>query len=357
MKLQRQELKDLMKNKMMQGGLREDHAEQTAEILTWAHERGYASHGAVRVEYYTERIAKGGITHEPNITWTQTGPCSAIMDGDNGIGYWVATKATEKAIEMAKENGVAIVGMANISHTGAIGYYTEMCAKEGLLGFIFCQSDPMAVPYGGVEPYYGTNPISFAAPTADERLVVFDMATTVQAWGKILDKRSQGAEIPDDWAVDVDGAPVTDPHKVNALTPIAGAKGYGLMMFVDVFSGILNGVPFGKHVSSMYHDCSKGRELGQTIIVIDPERFCGAEQFKKNMSISCDELSQMKAAPGMGKVYYPGERAVMRREKTYANGGIDVVDAIVDYLKSDDVHFDRYDHKNRFADDVASLES
>lgn len=225
--------------------------------MTWAHERGFASHGAVRVEYYCERIFKGGITHEPNITWNQTGPCSGIMDGDNGIGYWVATKATEKAIEMAKENGVAIVGMANVSHTGAIGYYTEMCAKEGLAAITFCQSDPMAVPYGGTEPYYGTNPISFACPTADDRNVVFDMATTVQAWGKILDKRSQGAEIPADWAVDEDGAPVTDPHKVNALVPIAGAKGYGLMMMVDIFSGVLLGVPFGKHVSSMYHDCSK----------------------------------------------------------------------------------------------------
>ena len=343
MRLSREELKSLMKNKLIQAGLREDHADQTAEILTWAHERGFASHGAVRVEYYCERIFKGGITHEPNITWNQTGPCSGIMDGDNGIGYWVATKATEKAIEMAKENGVAIVGMANVSHTGAIGYYTEMCAKEGLAAITFCQSDPMAVPYGGTEPYYGTNPISFACPTADDRNVVFDMATTVQAWGKILDKRSQGAEIPADWAV-------TDPHKVNALVPIAGAKGYGLMMMVDIFSGVLLGVPFGKHVSSMYHDCSKGRELGQTIIVIDPERFCGAEQFKKNMSQTCDELNAMRPAPGFDKVYYPGQRALMRRDKAYAEGGIEVVDELVDYLKSDAIHFDRYDHKNRFAD-------
>ena len=343
MRLSREELKGLMKNKLIQAGLREDHADQTAEILTWAHERGFASHGAVRVEYYCERIFKGGITHEPNITWKQTGPCSGIMDGDNGIGYWVATKATEKAIEMAKENGVAIVGMANVSHTGAIGYYTEMCAKEGLAAITFCQSDPMAVPYGGTEPYYGTNPISFACPTADDRNVVFDM-------GKILDKRSQGAEIPADWAVDEDGAPVTDPHKVNALVPIAGAKGYGLMMMVDIFSGVLLGVPFGKHVSSMYHDCSKGRELGQTIIVIDPERFCGAEQFKKNMSQTCDELNAMRPAPGFDKVYYPGQRALMRRDKAYAEGGIEVVDELVDYLKSDAIHFDRYDHKNRFAD-------
>ena len=351
MRLARAELKSLMKNKMMAAGLSEEHAEQTAEILTWAHERGYASHGAVRVEYYSERIFKGGITVNPNITWRQTGPCSGIMDGDNGIGYWVATKATEKAIEMAKENGVAVVGMANVSHTGSIGYYSEMCAKEGLVAITFCQSDPMAVPYGGAEPYYGTNPISFAAPTADGRNVVFDMATTVQAWGKILDKRSQGASIPDTWAVDKDGAPVTDPHQVNALCPISGAKGYGLMMMVDVFSGVLLGVPFGKHVSSMYYDCSKGRELGQMIIVMDPERFVGAEAFKASMSQVCDELNATKPAPGFDKVYYPGERACMRKAANDENG-IEVVDELVEYLRSDAIHFDRWDHKNRFADPI-----
>lgn len=350
MRLSRNELKDLMKNKMAKAGLSEEHAETAAEILTWADERGYHSHGAVRVEYYSERIAKGGITADPKITWKENGPCSGILDGDNGCGYVIAKMGMEKAIEIAKKNGVAIVGMSNLSHSGSLGYYTEMAAKEDLAAISFCQSDPMAVPYGGTEPYYGTNPISFAAPTADERMVVFDMATTVQAWGKILDKRSRHESIPDNWAVDEEGAPVTDPNKVNALLPIAGAKGYGLMMMVDVFSGVLLGVPFGKHVSSMYHDLSKGRELGQMHIVIDPERFVGIDTFKKNMSQVCDELSAMKPAPGHDKVYYPGERAVMRRDQAYAQGGIEIVDEIVEYLKSDDIHYNRYDHKNRFAE-------
>ena len=39
-----------------------------------------------------------------------------------------------------------------------------------------------------------------------------------------------------------------------------------------------------------------------------------------------------------------------RQDKAYAEGGIEVVDELVDYLKSDAIHFDRYDHKNRFAD-------
>ena len=68
------------------------------------------------------------------------------------------------------------------------------------------------------------------------------------------------------------------------------------------------------------------------------------------MSQTCDELNAMRPAPGFDKVYYPGQRALMRRDKAYAEGGIEVVDELVDYLKSDAIHFNRYDHKNRFAD-------
>ena len=73
-------------------------------------------------------------------------------------------------------------------------------------------------------------------------------------------------------------------------------------------------------------------------------------EFKKSMSQSLDELGDMPAAEGFGKVYYPGERAVMRCDKAYATGGIEIVDEIYNYLASDDIHYDRYDHKNRFAE-------
>ena len=37
-------------------------------------------------------------------------------------------------------------------------------------------------------------------------------------------------------------------------------------------------------------------------------------------------------------------------ENDYATGGLDVADELVEYLKGEQVHFNRYDHKNRFAD-------
>lgn len=350
MKVEKKRLKQLMKDKLHKAGLSEEHADIAAEILTWADERGYHSHGAVRVEYYAERISKGGINVNPDFKFEKTGPATGMFYGDNGCGYPAATYSMEEAIKMAKETGVAVVGVQRISHSGSLGYYVEMAAKEDLVAISMCQSDPMAVPYGGSEEYYGTNPIAFGVPTADGRRVIFDMATTVQAWGKILFARSKKEPIPDSWAVDEDGKPTTDSTKVNALVPIAGAKGYGLMMMVDVLSGVMLGVPFGKHVSSMYADLSKGRDLGQLHIVIDPSKFTDLDSFKKNMSTVLDELGSMKPAHGFDKVYYPGERAQLRKEKYENNGGIEIVDDLYNYLVSDAIHFNRYDHKNKFAE-------
>ncbi|ARC86087.1 ureidoglycolate dehydrogenase [Clostridium argentinense CDC 2741] len=349
MKVERKKLKQLMKDKLHKAGLSDEHADIIAEILTWSDERGYHSHGAVRVEYYAERIFKGGINTNPKFSFEKTGPASGIYSGDNGCGYVAATFSMEEAIKMAKETGVAVVGVKNISHSGSIGYYVEMATKEDLVAISMCQSDPMAVPYGGSEPYYGTNPIAFGVPTADDRAVIFDMATTVQAWGKILVARSKKEPIPDTWAVDEDGNPTTDSTKVNALVPIAGPKGYGLMMMVDVLSGVLLGLPFGKHVSSMYEDLSKGRDLGQLHIVIDPSRFTDIESFKKNMSTVLDELGEIKPAEGFDRVNYPGERALIRKEK-YDKEGVEIVDDIYNYLIGDAIHFDNYDHKNKFAE-------
>jgi len=349
MRLSKEELFNLMKQKFMKAGLNEGAAHDVADVLTYADHRGIHSHGAVRVEYYSERIAKGGITANPNYTFEQTGPASAVFDGDNGPGHQIAKQAMEKAIAMAKKSGVAVVGMKHISHSGALGYFVEMAAEQDMVALSMCQSDPMAVPFGGTEPYFGTNPIAFSAPSADDRIITFDMATTVQAWGKILDARSKNASIPDSWAVDATGAPTTNARDVHALLPIAGPKGYGLMMLVDILSGSLLGVPHGIHVSSMYQDLTKGRDLGQLHIVINPAYFTDLDAFKRQITTMLNELKTQPAAEGYREIYYPGERGILR-SKEYDEDGIEIVDDIYNYLVSDDIHYDRYHGKNRFAE-------
>lgn len=343
------ELHRLIKNKLEAAGLRSEQAEEVAKHLVYADACGIHSHGAVRVDYYAERIAKGGITIDPQLKFEKTGPSSAIFHGDNGMGHYVSNLAIEEAIPFAKETGVAVVGVSRMGHSGVLSYYVKKAAENDLICIAMCQSDPMVVPFGGAENYYGTNPIAFSAPRKNGHPFVFDMATTVQAWGKILDARSKNQEIPNTWAVDQAGVPTTDPHDVAGLLPIAGPKGYGLMMMVDILSGMLMGLPFGKHVSSMYDKMNEGRELGQLYILIDPSRFTSLELFKENMEQTFEELHQIKPAEGFDQVYVPGELGQQRYEK-YSVEGIPVEQNIYNYLVSETVHFDKYGGLNAFAE-------
>lgn len=342
------ELQDLMKNKFMAAGLKEEHAEETARHLTYADACGMHSHGTVRVAYYAERIAKGGVNLDPNITFEKTGSSSGVVHGDNGMGQYVCNEALKYAIDMAKDSGVAAVGVSRTGHSGMLSYYMKKAAEENLVALSMCQSDPMVVPFGGSENYFGTNPFAFSAPSTNGKSIVFDMATTVQAWGKILDARSKGRLIPDSWAVDGEGNPTTDPNSVKGLLPISGPKGYGLMMMIDVISGSLLGLPFGKHVSSMYEDLTQKRNLGQFYILMDPAKFTKLENFKKQVASMIDELHEMKPAKGYDQVYLPGERSQIRYRRAMENG-IEVATEIYDYLKSDTVHLDMYNGRGAFA--------
>lgn len=348
MRVDKKKLHSLISDKLHKAGLSREHADIVADVLVHADLRGVHSHGAMRTEYYSERISKGGTNTSPNFKFDRTGPCSAVFDGDNAAGHVVAKIGMDRAIEIARENGVSVVGMRRMGHSGALSYFVEQAADAGLLGLSVCQSDPMAAPYGGADPFFGTHPIAFASPSADGRHVIVDLAVTVQAWGKILHARSREEPIPDTWAIDHDGNPTTDPFKVGALNHIAEAKGYALAMMVDILSGVLLGLPFGKDVSSMYNDLTEQRNLGQLHIVLDPARFTDKAAFLQNINRLMADLNNVRPAPGFKSVRYPGQGS-NERQAAYERDGIEIVDAIYDYLVSDTIHGDNYSGKGAFA--------
>ncbi|SHH59838.1 ureidoglycolate dehydrogenase (NAD+) [Anaerosphaera aminiphila DSM 21120] len=337
-----EELKELIKNKLMSAGLPTEHAEAVSDHLAYADAHGIHSHGAVRVEYYAERISKGGSNINPNISYELKSDSIGILDGDNAVGHFIANLGLKKAIALSKKSGVGVVGMKNLGHCGALSYYLRKSAEEGYITIAMAQSDPMVVMYGGVEPYFGTNPIGFCAPRKNGSPIIFDMATTVIAWGKVLDARSKGTSIPNNSAIDKDGNVTTNPNEAVSLLPIADYKGSGLMMMVDILAGVLLGQPFGKHVSSMYSDLSKGRELGLLYIVLNPEFFVGSEVFKNSIDQMVEEIHSMEVVEGHDKISYPGENSE-NIYKLYSKEGIPIVQDIYNYLISSDIHFNKYD--------------
>ncbi|MGP4105755.1 ureidoglycolate dehydrogenase [Virgibacillus sp. L01] len=327
------ELKLLVINKLTEANVSEEHASVVADVLVHADSRGVSSHGVLRTEHYVKRMNEGGMNPNPEFNVEDRGKTGALFDGDNGMGHVITKKAMDKAIDLAKKNGIGMVGIVNSSHCGALSYFAEQAAKEEVVSMVMTQTDSAVVPFGGSEPYFGTNPIAYGFPTKNNKPIILDMATSNVALGKVLHARETGKSIPDNWGVDANGNPVTNPNLVKNLLPIGGPKGYGLALTVDVLSGILTGSAFGTNIASMYGDYNNYRRLGHVIITVDPGLFIEKDQFLENIDNMIDELHQLEPAEGFKSVMVPGEPEQLKEEERL-NSGIPVPESIYEYLTS-----------------------
>ena len=269
-------------------------ARLVAETLVAANLRGVDSHGVVRLPHYATRLRNGTVNARPSITARRTGPSTALVEGDAGMGQLVAARAMREAIALAKESGAGAVVARNSSHCGACAWFVEMAVKEGLIGVALTHTDSIMVPPGMKRIFLGSNPIAFGAPG-----VIIDMSTTHVAWGKILVARQEGKSIPPDWGIDADGRPTTDPHRVVGLAPTGGHKGYALATMVEILCAQLAGVPFGRHVTKMYGELDKPRNLGHFMLALDVARFTARERFAQDIGAFLQEIEAEGAlAPG-----------------------------------------------------------
>ncbi|HEV3009685.1 MAG TPA: Ldh family oxidoreductase [Burkholderiales bacterium] len=279
-------------------GLEAADARLVAETLVAANLRGVDSHGVVRLPHYATRLRNGTVKARPTISAKRTGPSAAVVEGDAGMGQLVATRAMQEAISLARQSGVGAVVARNSSHCGACAWFVEMAVRQGMVGVALTHTDSIMVPPGMKRIFLGSNPIAFGAP-AEPEPVIIDLSTTHVAWGKILVARQEGKPVPPDWGVDAGGKATTDPQRVVGLAPTGGHKGYALAMMVEILCAQLAGVPFGRHVTKMYGELDKPRNLGHFMLALDVGRFADPKVFGGQISRFVEEIHAEQAlAPG-----------------------------------------------------------
>ena len=137
---------------------------------------------------------------------------------------------------------------------------------------------PKAIPpWGGSKPLFGTNPIAFSAPRANDAPMVIDMSLSKVARGKVMVANQLNEKIPEGWAIDKEGRPTTDAKKAlaGAMLPIGDAKGSALALMVEILAAGLTGSNFGFEASSFLDAEGDSPGVGQLIIAIDPSFFSG----------------------------------------------------------------------------------
>ena len=153
--------------------------------------------------------------------------------------------AISELTTLAKETGIAAASIFRSHHFGQAGYHAERLAGNGLVALVFGNSPKAIAPWGGSKGIFGTNPIAFAAPRTNNPPLLIDLSLSKVARGKVMVAQQRGESIPDDWALDENGQPTTDPGAAlqGTMLPMGGAKGAALVLMVGDSGRRLSVVP------------------------------------------------------------------------------------------------------------------
>lgn len=276
-------------------GVAKCQSQQLADVLVSADYRGHYSHGLNRLQYYINDITTGACDPHGQPFVVQQSSATALVDGANTLGPVVGNFCTLLAIEKARQSGVGWVVARNSNHYGIAGWYSEQCARAGMIGLSFTNTSPVLVPTRGKQPVLGSNPISCAAPCSSsiDEPFSLDMATCTVAMGKVEIQKRRGEALPNNWATDNSGSPTTDPHQAVYLQPLGGDeisggyKGYGLAFMVELFCGVMANTPYGANVR-IWQNKNEKANLAQCFVAVDAENY-----FAPGLANRVNSLKQM----------------------------------------------------------------
>lgn len=322
MKIKIHELKKLMQSSLTKKYYSHEEAERIAEVLLYAELTGKDTQGILKLlgsepaqdikPQYTPKVIK-----ETEL--------SALIDGGGAAGPLAGQIATEKVIDLSKRKGVGIVGSNNtFSSVGSISFYARKLAQNNLIGIIGASSPKAVLHFGGIDPVYGTNPISFGFPTNDFP-IVFDMAASAITWYGLVRAKALGKKLPDNVAIDHEGNITTDPDAAmkGAILPFDRSyKGSGLAMVVELLAGALTGASF----------VFEEGNWGTFYMGFSPDLLVGTEKFKTSASELIKKVKSSRSKPGT-TLHIPGYDAEIEMQKLLKQEEIEIEDKLILQLK------------------------
>ena len=273
------EEKDTIIRELTAVGVSQEHADIVGDCFATADEYGVTSHGINILPAHVDKVKRGGYNLNPSLEIVRQTAAFAIVDGDNGFGPVAADYCMKLAVKKAKDVGVFQVFSKNNNTVGPAFYYPLKAAEQGCIGILFSNSPAQMAPFGGKEKLLGTNPFSAVIPVPGGDPIIVDMATSVVAKSKFKLYKEAGKQLPDGWALDENGLPTNDPEEgiKGLVLPMAGFKGYGIAMLIDLISGLVSGAAYLNNVGRFYSTDNKCMNVGFCCIAIDPKVVMGRE--------------------------------------------------------------------------------
>ncbi len=311
-------------------GFSKEHASSAACVFAKNSLDGIYSHGVNRFPRVVEYLDKGEI--DPNAVAKCEIQLGAFerWNGLRGFGPLNAKLAMDRACELAKTYGIAIVALGNNNHWMRGGSYGWQAAEQGCIGICWSNTMPNMPAWGGKDRKIGNNPLVISIPKSDGKHVVIDCAVSQFSYGKIEEMKLKGQQLPVPGGYDTQGNLTTDPEEIEKtwrVLPMGYWKGSGISVALDVIATVLT------NQNSVAKIGTFGDEVGltQIMIAIDPLKGNTVEITDGIIEeILADIKSSVPVKEG-GEVYYPGELELNTREENLKNG-IPIIDEVWDKL-------------------------
>lgn len=298
------DIEDTVQTALVRSGAAAFQAAEVARAVAAAEAVGNRICGLYYVESYCQQLKTGRV--QGAVIPVVSAPRASVVHVDAGYGFAQPAFAygLPVALDAARKNGIATLAVAHAHTCTSLGYFTEQIALAGLIGVGFTNASPIVAAPGGKTRVIGTNPIAFSVPDGGGGIAMqFDQSTTTVALGKITMAKAAGQQIPPGWAVDVDGAPTTDPDAAlkGSLVSMGGYKGWGFGLMAELLAAGMTGGVLSRDVKPLKAPDGPPHDLGQYYIVIDPS---ASPDFTPRLTALAEAASADPEArmPGQGKV-------------------------------------------------------
>jgi LDH2 family malate/lactate/ureidoglycolate dehydrogenase len=306
------------------GGVPRDEAGRVADALVSADARGMTSHGVMRVPMYMKKVRAKGFRAGTKGHVLQETAATMLLDGEDGLGQVITWRAMEEAIRKARTAGVGVVGVTRSNHYGEGAYYALEAIRHDMIGILTTNGSANTPPHGGRSMVAGNLPLTVGVPANKELPILLDMAMCASSKGKVAYAAKKGDQIPAGWAVDANGQATVDPQKVldgGWILPIGGYKGWGMIMILDVLSGVLTGGPMGPEVTDLFIGAPETPQgLGHFVLALNIAAFMPVSDFKRRMDQRIRSIKDSERLPGVDEILMPGERELTLERERRAHG-------------------------------------
>jgi len=316
-----EELLELVVGVFERCGMSQGDAALLADSLVDADMSGTHSHGVLRVPDYVEKLTVQGVDPKGIPSIVSEGPSFVLVDGGNSMGQIGTTMAMRAVIKKASKTGIAAGAIRGSNHCGALAYFARMALSHRMIGMVTTNALPTMAPQGGAERILGINPVAYSIPAGEMPPIVYDAAFSGSSHGKLRVYEQKGMTLPEGWALDNEGRPTVDPTAAidGLLVPIGGYKGAAMAMVMGMLSSFLSGANYGTELGSLEEGPIPGAD-GHFVSVIDIASFEDVDRFTSRVDEAIRQIHECRLAPGVDRVYVPGELEEIRRAEYRTKG-------------------------------------